>query len=511
MGWRERMAAWLVPPPPPAKRMFAGAAVSRLTEDWITRPTAIDDKIRQSLRRLRDRSRSLETDNPHACRFVQLGQTNVVGPLGVSLQLRARNARGQLYRSLNAAVEEAWWDWSRAQYASADGRLTFREICAQVVRGWFVDGEFLALLRSRPDNPYRFCIKVLDPDQLDLDYTEEGKKGRNDVVMGVELDSDRRPVAYHIWDGHPASPNRGQRRRYPANEVLHSYLNRYPGQTRGVPAFAPVLGSLRHLDGYMEAELVAARSGAAKPVYLVPGEDAVDLTSDASGLPTTSAIRQEIEPGMVDILPRGYTVTALDPTHPGGQFGPFTMTILRSVAAGLGVSYTSMTGDLSNANYSSARVGLLDERDHWRTLQSHLVDQVCQPVFDRWLAMAVAAGRVSIPGGKFDTVGRAATWQSRGWQWVDPLKDVQALAQAIALGVASRSDACAESGNDFEDVLEKLEAEQKLAAEYGVTVTGGMNGQGQTEPDADESAADGSAGDVPHDGSGSEPGGTAAG
>lgn len=492
MGWRESLAAWLVrhqvQPGHPYRRMFAGAKASRLTEDWITRPTAIDDKIKSSLRKLRDRSRQLETDNPHAARFVQLGQTNIVGPKGISLQMRARNARGDLYRTLNAELETAWKQWCRPTTASASGRYSFRDLCALAVRGWFVDGEFLAIYKTRRDNPYRMTVQVLDPDQLDIEFNQDAGRGRAEVVMGVEYDSDRRPTAYHIWDSHPSSTTRGQRRRYMADEVLHSFLPKFPGQTRGVPAFAPVLLPLRHLDGYVEAELVAARSGAAKPVYIVPGEDAMDITGDVD------SIRQEIEPGMVDILPKGYDVKALDPTHPNGAFPAFVSANLRAIAAGLGVSYTSMTGDLSSANYSSARVGLLDERDHWRSLQGTLIEQVVKPTFDRWLAMAAAAGAIPAQAGREDFL-QFATWQARGWQWVDPLKDISALEKAITIGVASRSDAVSESGNDFEDVLEKLEAETALAAEYGVSITPTQGASNGSPNDPEDNAAPGASED----------------
>lgn len=505
MGWRETVANWLVPPaadPRTGRRMYAGAKVSRLTEDWITRPTAIDEKIKMSLRRLRDRSRQLEGDNPHAVRFVQLGQTNIVGPKGITLQMRARNARGELYRSLNSQVEAAWRDWGKAETASANGRYSFRDFLMLAVRGWFIDGEFLAVYTTRPDNPYRLCLKVLDPEQLDVEHNQDAGKSRAEIVMGVELDRDRRPAFYHIWDAHPSSTQRGERRKIPASDVIHSFLPKVPGQTRGLPMLAPVMLPLRHLDGYVEAELVAARSGAAKPVYITPGEDAMDLMGDVG----PESIRQEIEPGMVDVLPKGYTVTALDPTHPSGAFGPFIAANLRAIAAGLGISYTSLTGDLSSANYSSARVGLLDERDHWRSLQATLIAQVVEPIFDRWLAMAAAAGKIPAQAAREDMT-QFATWQSRGWQWVDPLKDITALKEAIAIGVASRSDAASESGSDFEDILEKLEAEQQLAAEYGVSIDGtdhsvdaeDSNGDSTDAPSggASEGAEGGPAGDVP--------------
>jgi capsid protein len=64
------------------------------------------------------------------------------------------------------------------------------------------------------------------------------------------------------------------------------------------------------------------------------------------------------------------------------------------------------------------------------------------------------------------------TFQPRGFPWVDPTKDIEALRQEIHLGLNSRTAAAAERGRDFEKMLEQLDAEVRLAAKYGVDVSG---------------------------------------
>ena len=47
-------------------RAYQGALVSRLTSDWMSSQLSADAEIRNSLRKLRDRSRELVRNNPYA-------------------------------------------------------------------------------------------------------------------------------------------------------------------------------------------------------------------------------------------------------------------------------------------------------------------------------------------------------------------------------------------------------------------------------------------------------------
>ena len=58
----------------------------------------------------------------------------------------------------------------------------------------------------------------------------------------------------------------------------------------------------------------------------------------------------------------------------------------------------------------------------------------------------------------------------RGWAWVDPLKDVETAREGIAMRITSRSRIAREQGRDIEEIFDDLQAEEKLAAKYGINL-----------------------------------------
>jgi lambda family phage portal protein len=146
--------------------------------------------------------------------------------------------------------------------------------------------------------------------------------------------------------------------------------------------------------------------------------------------------------------------------------------MLRGIASGLGVSYTSLANDLEAVSYSSIRQGLLEERDQWRVVQAWMIEHFCEPVYLRWLRNALDFGAVPLPGNKYFKFS-ATQWVPRGWQWVDPRSEAEAQIVAINNGLMTRTQALAERGLDIEDVLRERAAEEELIASVGVTLPGG--------------------------------------
>lgn len=169
----------------------------------------------------------------------------------------------------------------------------------------------------------------------------------------------------------------------------------------------------------------------------------------------------EADPGSFGVLPEGYSLETFDPQHPAGNFGDFVKGCLRSIAAGLNVSYNSLASDLEGVSFSSIRSGTLEERDQWRTHQAYLVDYFCMPIYRAWLEMALLTGDLKLPiemKSKFNRV----QFRPRGFAWVDPLKDIKAAAEGVALGVTTRTEICSRHGMQFEDVAQQLSMEKDL-------------------------------------------------
>lgn len=459
-------------PQAPATRSYAAAQVNRLTGDWFTQILSADQELKGDLRRLRGASRSLVRDWSYASRYTHMVAENVIGPAGIRLQSQVGTTRGGTNTPLNQKIEAAWKRWGAPECASADGRLSWVELQQLIARTLPQDGEVLLRLVRGADNAFGFALQMLDADQLDETYCTVARGTGNEVRMGVEVDAFGKPVAYHLWTAHPSETGVARRReRVPADEIVHLYRVLRPGQTRGVPWFAPVLLDQKMLQAYQEAEVTAARVSASNvAAVVIPDVDKFEAGGgDRMEAAQNGGLPMDVQPGDWLRLRPGEAIQSTDFGHPNAEFGAFTKNILRSFAAGGNVSYMSLSGDMSDANYSSMRGGLLAERDAWRTLQEWVACHLHRRVFAAWLPMASLYGHLPAASvGDGAAVVDAARWLPRGWAWVDPLKDSDAAAQNIANGFTTRTAICAEQGEDFEENLARLAEEQRLAAEYGV-------------------------------------------
>ena len=448
-------------------RSYNAADSSRLLADWISQGKSSTAEIKGQLKTLRARSRDMAINNDYAARFLQMVGDNVIGPSGIKLQVKSRDG-GKLDKFANDQIEAAWSKWSKRGVCTVDGRLSFRDVQKLIAETTARDGECLIRMVRGVDakNDFNFALQVLDADYLNDDYsTNDGS-----AEMGVEMDSFGRPVAYHLWSVHPGSDrayNRAKTLRVPSADILHTYVSKRPEQVRGVPWMASAMFRLKMLGGYEEAEVVAARLAASKMGFFTTptGEEYIGDGQDAAG----NTI-MEAEPGVFEQLPAGVEFQEFNPTHPTSQFRDFVKGVLKGAAAGMGVSYVGLANDLESVNYSSIRQGALDERDHWRGVQSWFIDSVMQPIFDEWLLAYLSSRLTNLPPRKYDKFN-APMWSPRGWQWVDPLKEVKANVEAVAAGFKSKSEVLAEQGRDFEETLDALASEQELEEAAGLTFT----------------------------------------
>lgn len=199
------------------------------------------------------------------------------------------------------------------------------------------------------------------------------------------------------------------------------------------------------------------------------------------------------EPGLIHRLLPGEQFQDSKPNRPGGQYEPFVRAMLHSLAAGLGVSYATLSRDYSQANYSSGRLALLDDRDNWRVLQGWLVENFHRPVFEEWLDLAVLSGELQLNGYEANPEPfRAVRWIPRGWQWVDPAKEMAAYKDAVRSGFTTLSDVIAQQGGDIEDVMQQRQRELQMAQDMDLvfdTDPGAVDNKGANQADAAAAAA----------------------
>ena len=446
---------------PGLQTQFKGAVLGRLTADWVFAPLSADAEVMGNLFMLRGRSRELVRNNAWANRYVGLNGSNVIGSNGIVLQARLGND------DLNRATEAAWRRWGRA--VTQDGRLSWIDAQHTAERTELVDGEcFVRMIRGF-DNDFGFALQFIDADQLDVSFNRPRAEGQNEIRLGVEVDAQGARVAYHFYTGLQGDVNAMDRERkaIPADQIVHYYTPYRLNQTRGIPRFTPIMYDLNMLRGYQEAELVAARMGAAKTGFFeAPSDDAVNYDTDKEKLQISA------EPGSPEQLPPGWTFNAWSPEHPTTAYPDFTAATLRSISSGLDVSYMSLTSDLTRANFASSRVGLLAERDSWRVRQRRSMEHFSEPIFGAWVEMALLAGQLDT-GVSVSMYIEGKQWQPRGWTWVDPLKDVQAAVMAKKNRITSGQKIVAAMGEDLGDIYDDHAREQEISDRSGVPLVGG--------------------------------------
>jgi lambda family phage portal protein len=463
---------------PPKRRAYAGANVSRLTADWVSGGSSADSEIKGSLSQLRNRARQLVRDNDYAKRAKVLITNNVVGT-GIRLQMQVRIQGTTTFdKTANDAIEAAWEKWTRKTTCDVAGRLNLHQIERMAVGAMVESGEILIRLVPQGFGGGRvpLALQLFESDQLDENYTGGSTVPGNEWRMGVEVDRFGRPVTYAFLPSHPGDTvfgagNLGARHLLvPANDVIHLYLQERPAQTRGVTMFAAGIQRLHHLAGYEQAALVRARAASALMGFITSpdgaGESYGEQVIDGEHVTT-------FEPGTFKTLFPGQEVTVPQINAPDGQLEPFVRGMLRAFASGVGVNYAALSGDYSQSNYSSSRLAQIEDRDCWKVLQQYLIDNLLTPIFERWIEVAVLSGAVSLPG--YDLAPDRfcdCRWRTRGWSYIDPLKDVEADKALIRCGLKTSAQVVAEheQGGDIEEIMVALAAERQRAQELGLTL-----------------------------------------
>ena len=476
MAWYDRFTRRTKKRNFPKLRKYQGANTGRLFSDFMQTSTSADAEIKDQLRLLRDRSRDLARNDSYVQRYLNLMQSNIVGSSGIRLSMKARNDDGSLDLVANRIIEQQWRNWCKLGQCTTNGRLTFIDCQKLFVEALCRDGEVLVRHVKSRDSDFGYKIEFLEADHLDERKNEDVKSNGNKIKMGVEVDSSQKPLAYYLYKNHPYDKTfepTQQHIRVSAEEMIHAYIPQRPEQNRGVPLTATAMPNIKLLNGYLEAEIVAARTGASKMGFFVSsdGDQYVGDGEDEEYVPIMNA-----EAGTFEQLPSGMDFKSFDPDHPTSAFDSFTTQVLRSIASGLNISYHALTNDLSSVNYSSLRAAALEDREMYRLYQRFTIDHFVRPVFEKWLEMAISSGAIStspstnqpLPISRYDKIALAANFIPRSFSWVDPQREMMASINGLQAGLVTFSDVQANYGRDVEELFEQHERETALAEQYGI-------------------------------------------
>ncbi|KZL21953.1 phage portal protein [Pseudovibrio sp. Ad37] len=440
------------------RRLYEGAQKGRLSDGWRSSNTAADSEITAAGGLLRERMRDLVRNNPLAAQAVQVLVNNMVGP-----GIRPRAATSNKAR--NKKIDKLWNEWAKA--CDAHGHTDFHGLLSLAVREMIEGGEVFALKRPQRSSKGKvpLQIELREADHLDTSRLSEAKD--NSIRQGIEYDKAGRRTAYWMFPDHPgdttsAFTRRLESIRIPADMVAHLF-ERQRVQSRGVPWGTPAMTALRDLGDWQLAEMVRKKTEACL-VGVVLGEDG---DGGASVAPTVEdADGNQIEqfsPGMIAYARGGKDIRFNTPGHSGG-IAEWNRVQMHIIASGFRMPYALMTGDLSQANFSSNRAGLNEFRRMVDQVQWHIIiPMFCERIWAWFIEAAFTAGLT-------DTPDIPAEWAPPKFESVNPKQDAETDLIETRSGFTSLPQQIAKRGYDPREVVEEQAAFLKETDDLGLVL-----------------------------------------
>lgn len=441
---------------PTAQRSLEAASGSHR---WSGRPASGDAQswVRAGAGTVAVRAAHFALNNPHGARIVQSLADNVVGA-GIKPKARSDSPiiNAALHRAFDTLTDEIDWTGQGDFYAMQ------RAVMADMV----IHGEALLMWRASAHGIPQ--LQRLHPEQLDRSITRVVSDDTR-IIQGVEFHSSTgRPIAYWIRPSAPGDALAGMAApavRIPANSIIHIFRPLLPGQVRGLSWLAPVLLAGHEIDQLLDALLVRAKVSALHTGFIYNA----DANSPYSGQQQGDVLTVGMEPGSLINLPSNKRIEFSEPPD-SGNAPELAVSILRTMAAGIGLTYEQLTGDYSHVSYSSARAATLEFRRFCEGVQHHvMVFQFCRRVWTEFLRWQVLTG--TVPASAFADPAKglqSAKWLPPSWPWVDPMKDAQAAILEMDNNLRSRSEVIAERGYDAEEVDAEIAADQARAKRLGI-------------------------------------------
>lgn len=467
---------------------------SRRLAGWNAPVLSADAAIADDLPVLRDRSSELVRNNPLATGAIKTVVTRTIGTglaMHPAINAKVLGLSDQAAEDWQDATKLRWSMWAERTWCDATRRLDFYSLQRLAVRSAFERGDAFALLPllEIPGSPSPLAVMLVEADRI---ANPRGLRDTKDMVAGIRLNENGAPVACHVLREHPGALN-GARLTLEGDwidfegvstgrrNVLQLVDPERIGQTRGVPYLAPVMAALKQLGRYTDAEIDAAVISAFFAVFIKhstgegvnPMESAVDgMYPGTSDAPKGSAWDGRLTSGLAVDLPDGAEIESVAPGRPNPSFDPFVLAVLRQVGAALEIPFELLIKHFTSS-YTAARAALLDFGLFVRRVRAWTEAQFCQPVYEEWLRIEVATGRIAAPGFFANPLVRhawcGASWTGDAMGVLDPQRETAAIEKALELRLTTRSrEAMLRDGTHWEETAEQLAREEATMTRLGI-------------------------------------------
>lgn len=440
----------------PKKRGYEAAQSGRLNANWRGSNATNDAVISMGGAKLRARSRDMVRNNPLAEKIVS---THARYFIGSGIVPRAKTGNPEMDERINNLFQK----WTSE--CDVQGRMDFYGLCWMEAEMMVQDGE--AFVRRRWRRPTDGLTVPLQLEVLTsefCDWHRNGQLERNNIVNGIEYDQIGRRRGYWMHNQDPRSSTillqNGLTSSFVrADDVIHIF-NPKTSSSRGVPWMAPVMQELRDLRDYQVAEGARKKAEACIVGVLTPpeGDDDPNVSvfedgngterymTDANGNPV-----ERMEPGMFYVAHDGSSIAFNTPAASAGAEA-YIRTMTRIVASGVNMPYELLTGDYSQANFASGKLGLMDYKRFVGSVQRNIfIHQALRRKWQWFIEAAKLGGQIPMD------LEVDVAWQAPEFESIDRLDEARADLADVRMGKRSPQEIIAKTGRNPKTVLEEID------------------------------------------------------
>ena len=479
-----------------------GAGFGGQLAQWAPSMQSADAALLPQFERGNARADDLVRNNGYAANGVQLHQDHIVGsffrlsyrPNWKRLGITENDAR-----AMADDVEAAWREYAEDHhcYIDVERKRTFTMMIREGVAMHAFNGELFtqpAAAARSAGRVFRTQFRMISPKRIS---NSNGVMDSSAQRAGVMLDKYGAAVGYNVSeDNYPQWSAR--KWTYVPRELasgrpgmIHIFEPLEDGQTRGANQFYSVMEQMKMLDTLQNTQL---QSAIVKAMYAATIESELDsekafefiLGSGEGAAGQQGGIGKMLEQYLIyyqaaQVKFGGAKVPHLFPgdslnlqtaQDTDNGYSVFEQSLLRYIAAGLGVSYEQLSRDYSQVSYSSARASANESWRYFLGRRKFIASRQASMMFDCWLEEAFARRIIQMPSSaRYSFQEARCAWSNSEWigagrMAIDGLKEVQESVMLIEAGLSTYEKECGKLGEDYQEIFRQQvrEAQERRAA-----------------------------------------------
>lgn len=491
---------------------------ARETFRWTPAIISPDQQIAQDQQLALSRAQDMVQNDGYAYGAVAIHRDSVVGSQFKlnskpnALVLGAKEGWAEEFQKVvearfNMAAEspENWFDARRMN--------TFTGLIRLAVGGFMMTGEVFASCEwlqpkgtKMQRRPFGTAIQMLSPYRLSNPNNIMDTKN---LRSGVQLDEMGAPIGYWVRSAFPGDPTDIEQWKWKYQKATFDWGRRrmihiiealLPGQTRGISEMVAALKQMKMTRNFQEITLqnaivnatYAAAIESELPSDVVFSQMGMGQTPFGDILANYMQSLAEYVGNSKNIAIDGAKIPHLFPGTklkmqpagtPGGVGTDYEESLLRNIAATLGLSYEQFSRDYTKTNYSSARASMAETWKYMGSRKKLVADKFASMIYTLWLEEEVNAGNVPLPTGFtwkdfYDPMKRDALcnaeWIGASRGQIDEKKETEAAILRIKNGLSTYEAEIARLGGDFRETFEQRAREENIIKGLGLDFSGKM-------------------------------------